>query len=164
MSSLENLKSKIIDWKELERTCYRLHFLNKKIVFTNGCFDILHRGHIEYLLKASGMGDVLIVGLNSDASVRRLKGNNRPIQDEETRALILASISYINYVTIFDEDTPQRLIELVQPDILVKGGDYSDIKKIVGYDVVTQIGGQVITLPYVERNSTTEIIQKIQSL
>ncbi|HOK50632.1 MAG: D-glycero-beta-D-manno-heptose 1-phosphate adenylyltransferase [Bacteroidales bacterium] len=164
MNSQECVRSKIIDWKELERVCYRAKFFNKKIVFTNGCFDILHRGHIEYLHQAAEMGDWLIVGLNTDASVRRLKGNGRPVQDEETRALILASLSCVNYVVLFDEDTPLKIIQLVQPDILVKGGDYPDVEKIVGYDVVKQRGGKVIALPFVEGHSTTQLLQKIQQL
>lgn len=164
MNSLECVKAKIIDWKELERASYRAHFLNKKIVFTNGCFDILHRGHIEYLHQAADMGDLLIVGLNSDASVRRLKGEGRPVQDEETRALILAALSCVTYVVLFDEDTPLNLIKLVQPDILVKGGDYAKVENIVGYDIVKQRGGQVIALPFVDGHSTTQLLQKIQQL
>jgi len=164
MDSLESVKLKIIDWLNLERACYRAHFLNQKIVFTNGCFDVLHRGHIEYLNKAADMGDVLVVGLNSDESVRRLKGEGRPVQDQESRALILASLSCVNYVVIFEEDTPLKLIELVQPDILVKGGDYTEVEKIVGYDVVKRRGGEVVTVPFVEGYSTTQLLQKIQRL
>jgi len=164
MNSLECVRSKIIDWVELERVGYRARFFNKKIVFTNGCFDILHRGHIEYLYQAADMGDLLIVGLNSDASVRRIKGPNRPVQDEETRALLLASLSCVTHVVLFDEDTPLKLIQLVQPDILVKGGDYADLEKIVGYDIVKQRGGEVVALPFVEGHSTTQLLQKIQQL
>ncbi|MGC8802945.1 MAG: D-glycero-beta-D-manno-heptose 1-phosphate adenylyltransferase [Bacteroidales bacterium] len=164
MNSLECVKAKIIDWKELERACYRARFLNKKIVFTNGCFDILHRGHIEYLHQAADMGDWLIIGLNTDASVRRLKGEGRPVQDEETRALILASLSCVTYVVLFDEDTPLNLIKLVQPDILVKGGDYANVETIVGYEVVKQKGGEVIALPFVDGHSTTQLLQKIRQL
>jgi rfaE bifunctional protein nucleotidyltransferase chain/domain len=164
MDSLESVKLKIIDWLNLERACYRTRFLNQKIVFTNGCFDVLHRGHIEYLNKAADMGDILIVGLNSDESVRRLKGEGRPVQDQESRALILASLSCVNYVVIFEEDTPLKLIELVQPDILVKGGDYTEVEKIVGYDVVKRRGGEVVTVPFVEGYSTTQLLQKIQRL
>jgi rfaE bifunctional protein nucleotidyltransferase chain/domain len=164
MNSLECVRSKIIDWVELERVGYRARFFNKKIVFTNGCFDILHRGHIEYLYQAADMGDLLIVGLNSDASVRRIKGPDRPVQDEETRALLLASLSCVTHVVLFDEDTPLKLIQLVQPDILVKGGDYADLEKIVGYDIVKQRGGEVVALPFVEGHSTTQLLQKIQQL
>jgi len=164
MNSLECVRLKIIDWVELERVGYRARFFNKKIVFTNGCFDILHRGHIEYLYQAADMGDLLIVGLNSDASVRRIKGPNRPVQDEETRALLLASLSCVTHVVLFDEDTPLKLIQLVQPDILVKGGDYADLEKIVGYDIVKQRGGEVVALPFVEGHSTTQLLQKIQQL
>ncbi|MCX7986070.1 MAG: D-glycero-beta-D-manno-heptose 1-phosphate adenylyltransferase [Bacteroidales bacterium] len=164
MNSLHCVKSKIVDLIELERVCYRARFFKKKIVFTNGCFDILHKGHIEYLHQAADMGDILIIGLNSDASVSRLKGQGRPVQDQETRAQILASLSCVNYVVLFDEDTPKNLIQLVQPDILVKGGDYADIEKIVGYDIVKQKGGEVIALPFVEGHSTTQILEKIKKL
>jgi len=164
MNSLECVRSKIIDWVELERVGYRARFFNKKVVFTNGCFDILHRGHIEYLYQAADMGDLLIVGLNSDASVRRIKGADRPVQDEETRALVLASLSCVTHVVLFDEDTPLKLIQLVQPDILVKGGDYADLEKIVGYDIVKQRGGEVVALSFVEGHSTTQLLQKIQQL
>jgi len=164
MNLQESIRTKIVNGKELERACYRARFFNKKIVFTNGCFDILHRGHIEYLYQAADMGDLLIVGLNSDASVRRIKGPDRPVQDEETRALLLASLSCVTHVVLFDEDTPLKLIQLVQPDILVKGGDYADLEKIVGYDIVKQRGGEVVALPFVEGHSTTQLLQKIQQL
>ncbi len=164
METIELIRKKLIDEIELKRVCARAKFLNKKIVFTNGCFDILHRGHVEYLAKAADMGDILIVGLNSDESVRRIKGNDRPIQDQETRSLILSSLQFIDYVVIFHDDTPLKLIETIQPDVLVKGGDYTEIEKIVGYHVVTKKGGKVITIPFVEGYSTTLIINKIISL
>lgn len=132
----------------------------KRIVFTNGCFDLLHIGHIRYLKEAQNLGDVLIVGLNSDSSVKRLKGENRPIYPQEERAEILASLRFVDYVVIFDEDTPQTLIELVQPDVLVKGGDWP-IEKIVGADIVLKKGGKVFSLPYVDNHSTTNTIQSI---
>jgi rfaE bifunctional protein nucleotidyltransferase chain/domain len=160
MEQIDRLNSKIIDIADLERLLARLRFLNNKIVFTNGCFDIIHRGHVEYLMKAHELGDVLILGLNSDSSVKKLKGKDRPIQDQESRAKILASISFVSYVVIFDEETPYNLIKIVQPDVLVKGGDY-ELKNIVGYDIVTGKGGQVLTIPYVEGYSTSFIINKL---
>lgn len=134
---------------------------NKKIVFTNGCYDIIHRGHIDLLAKASESGDVLIVGLNSDKSVSRLKGSSRPLQDENSRALILSSFSFVDLVILFEEDTPLRLIEIVKPDVLVKGGDYK-AEEIVGYDQVRKNGGEVRIIPYLEGYSTTLIIKKFQ--
>jgi rfaE bifunctional protein nucleotidyltransferase chain/domain len=132
---------------------------NKKIVFTNGCFDILHRGHIEYLCEAKEMGDILIVGLNSDNSVRRLKGEHRPINDQMSRALILASLLFVDAVVIFDEETPLNLIKTVNPNILVKGGDYKE-EDIVGYDFVKENNGEIVTINFVPGFSTTNIIKK----
>lgn len=134
----------------------------EKIVFTNGCFDILHVGHIQYLEQAADLGDVLVVGLNSDRSVRALKGTNRPINGEADRAKMLASLGCVDYVVIFDEDTPYALIKGVQPDILVKGGDYR-VDEVVGRDIVEAKGGEVKILPFVEGKSTTGIIEKINS-
>lgn len=150
MPSESDLLKKLAVWK----------FKGSRIVFTNGCFDILHRGHIEYLASASGLGDVLIVGLNTDASVKKLKGKNRPVQDEISRRLILASLQFVTAVVLFDEETPYRLIDLVRPDILVKGGDYVP-EKIVGYDIVKSYGGQVLSLPFVEGYSTTSVISAL---
>ena len=132
-----------------------------KIVFTNGCFDLLHRGHVEYLAKAADKGDVLVVGLNTDASVRRLKGENRPVNDENARALVLASLSFVDAVVLFDEDTPYELIKAVRPDVLVKGADYKP-EAIVGYDIVTSYGGKVETVDLVAGFSTTGIINFLQ--
>jgi rfaE bifunctional protein nucleotidyltransferase chain/domain len=160
MEQIDPLNSKILNIAESERLLARLRFLNKTIVFTNGCFDIIHRGHIEYLLKASELGDVLLIGLNSDSSVKKIKGDNRPVQDQEARAKIIASMFFVSYVVIFDEETPFNLIKIVQPDILVKGGDY-EIKDIVGYDIVTNKGGKVLTIPFVSGCSTTSIISKM---
>jgi D-beta-D-heptose 7-phosphate kinase/D-beta-D-heptose 1-phosphate adenosyltransferase len=131
---------------------------NKKIVFTNGCFDILHLGHVKYLEEAKSFGDILIVGLNSDKSVKRLKGENRPIKDEYDRAYILAALEAVDYVVVFDEDTPYELIEVIKPDILVKGGDYEG-KDIVG----SNIAKEVRLVNFVDGKSTTSIIDKIQS-
>ena len=136
-------------------------FRNEKIVFTNGCFDIIHRGHIEYLAKAASLGTKLIVGLNTDASVRRLKGENRPVNDERGRALALASLLFVDEVILFNTDTPRELIEFIQPDVLVKGGDYRP-EDIVGNDIVTARGGQVVTIPLVEGYSTTSIIEHLK--
>lgn len=132
----------------------------KKTVFTNGCFDLIHLGHVDYLSKARDLGDLLVVGVNTDASVRRLKGQSRPLQDENSRAMVLAAFSFVDYVVLFDEDTPAELIKAVQPDILVKGADYKP-ENIVGYDTVTAKGGQVVTIEFIEGYSTTNIVKKI---
>jgi rfaE bifunctional protein nucleotidyltransferase chain/domain len=132
-------------------------------VFTNGVLDILHRGHLEYLAAARALGHVLFVGLNSDASVRRLKGSSRPINNEQDRAYALLSLASVDYVILFDEDTPERLIKMISPDILVKGGDYN-VKEIVGYEHVTSTGGKVATIPLREGYSTTGFIEKIVNI
>jgi D-beta-D-heptose 7-phosphate kinase/D-beta-D-heptose 1-phosphate adenosyltransferase len=129
------------------------------IVFTNGCFDWLHVGHVRYLQEAQKQGQLLIVGVNSDSSVRRLKGPTRPVQTEADRAEILAALSCVNYAVIFDQDTPLELIQMCQPDVLVKGGDWK-IESIVGADVVQARGGKVMSLSFVEGKSTTKLIQK----
>ncbi|OFZ17868.1 MAG: D-beta-D-heptose 1-phosphate adenosyltransferase [Bdellovibrionales bacterium RBG_16_40_8] len=133
--------------------------INRKLVFTNGCFDLLHVGHIRYLREARTLGDLLIVGLNTDSSVKRLKGPNRPLQSEADRAEILASLECVDFVTLFDEDVPTELIKKVRPDILVKGGDWA-IDKIEGGAFVRSYGGEVRTLQFVDGRSTTEIIKK----
>ena len=132
----------------------------RKVVFTNGCFDILHRGHIEYLTKAKALGAMLIVGINTDASVRRIKGAQRPIVPEEDRAFLVASLSPVDFVCLFDEDTPLELISAIVPDVLVKGADW-DISKIVGKDVVEHAGGKVETIAFIPNRSSTSIIEKI---
>ena len=134
----------------------------QKIVFTNGCFDIIHSGHCKYLNEAKKIGDILIVGLNSDASIKRIKGETRPINDENNRAFVLTSLRSVDYVVLFDEDTPYNLINTIVPNVLVKGSDY-DVKDIVGADIVIQNGGEVITIPLVVGLSTTNIISKIQN-
>lgn len=134
-----------------------------KIVFTNGCFDILHRGHIEILRIARSLGDVLIVGLNSDESVRRLKGDHRPINSEADRASILLALRYVDEVIIYEEDTPLRLIEEIKPHVLVKGGDWIE-DKIVGAKVVREYDGEVYSLPFVDGYSTTSIIDRVKEL
>lgn len=136
--------------------------LGKNVVFTNGCFDIIHAGHVTYLEKASKYGDILVVGLNSDDSVRRLKGESRPINNEQDRATVLLALKSIDYVTIFDEDTPLELIHKLTPDVLVKGGDYT-IDSIVGADYVKKNNGKIAIIPLVEGKSTTNIINKMKS-
>jgi len=132
----------------------------KKVVFTNGCFDVLHAGHVDYLNKAKAAGDVLILALNSDASVKRIKGEKRPIVSEEERAFILSNLKAVDYVTMFNEDTPQEIISELIPDILIKGADWS-LDKIVGRDIVEANGGEVKTISFVTDQSTTNIIQTI---
>ena len=132
----------------------------QKVVFTNGCFDILHAGHVQYLEQAKQLGDILIVGLNSDASVKRLKGSSRPINNEQDRAMVLAALEAVDYVIIFSEDTPYELISQLQPDVLVKGGDWTE-DKIVGADIVKAKGGAVYSLPFKEGLSSTKIIEAI---
>jgi len=161
MDKLAVIQSKIIDIDQLDSKLAYWNFKNKKIVFTNGCFDILHRGHIEYLAQAANFGDILMIGLNTDDSVRKLKGDPRPLQDQYTRALLLASLHFVNAVVYFDEDTPYDLIKRVQPDILIKGSDYH-VEDIVGYDIVMQKGGEVKTIDFIPGYSTTSIIEKLK--
>lgn len=132
----------------------------KKVVFTNGCFDILHAGHVRYLERAKTKGDLLVVGLNSDASTRRLKRKNRPINPQTDRANVLSALTCVDYVVIFGEDTPLRLIAALKPAILVKGGDWP-LEKIVGRDIVETYGGKVLTIPLLKNRSTTNIIRKL---
>ncbi|SDM00309.1 D-glycero-beta-D-manno-heptose 1-phosphate adenylyltransferase [Siphonobacter aquaeclarae] len=133
----------------------------EKVVFTNGCFDIVHMGHVDYLEKARNLGDRLVLGLNTDASVSRLKGPLRPVVNESARARLMAALSFVDTVILFDEDTPKELIEAVKPDILVKGDDYS-VETIVGSDFVLANGGEVKTVPLVQGFSTTSLIEKIK--
>jgi rfaE bifunctional protein nucleotidyltransferase chain/domain len=161
MNHLSFIQSKILlDRSELENILGVWRFKDQKIVFTNGCFDIIHRGHVEYLAQAATLGDQLVIGLNTDASVKRLKGSSRPVQNENTRALVLASFSFVSKVILFDEDTPIELINLVKPHFLVKGGDYKP-ENIVGHDIVTAYGGEVATIDLVEGFSTSSIINKM---
>lgn len=132
-----------------------------RVVFTNGCFDILHRGHVTYLEQARLLGDALVVGVNTDASVARLKGSGRPFMPAADRALVLAALSSVTAVTLFDEDTPAELIAALRPDVLVKGGDYTP-EDIVGADTVEQGGGRVVVIPFVEGYSTTEMIKRLR--
>ncbi len=162
MSRLENIKSKIYTTGQIKAVLNVWRLLEKKVVFTNGCFDLLHLGHIDYLSKAADMGDKLVIGLNSDASASALKGPGRPITDQLSRSVMLASFSFVDAVVIFDEPTPLHLIELVRPDILVKGADYS-IEQIVGADLVLKYGGEVKTIEYLSGYSTSLIEKKIRS-
>lgn len=145
---------------EIRQIREKLKKENKKVVFTNGCFDILHSGHVDYLNKAKDMGDVLIVGINSDSSVKRIKGEKRPILSEKERAFIVSNLKSVDYVTFFYEDTPKEIIEELIPDILVKGADWS-IENIVGRDTVEAHGGEVKTIEFVNDQSTSKIITKI---
>lgn len=141
----------------------RLKFFNKKIVFTNGCFDILHRGHVDYLMKSAALGDYLIVGLNTDNSVRGNKGSKRPINDEQSRALLLASLRFVDAVIFFDSQTPAGLIAEIIPDVLVKGADYKP-EEIAGYDTVVSNGGKVLTIDLLPGYSTSLIEKRILDL
>ncbi len=156
----DRIQSKVQDWGQLAETATHWRVLGERIVFTNGCFDILHYGHVHYLAAARDLGHRLVVGVNSDASVRSLKGPNRPIQDERTRLHLLASLAFVDAVVLFEEDTPYDLIALLRPDVLVKGGDWQPAQ-IVGADLVLANGGEVRSLPFVEGFSTTRIEAKI---
>ena len=151
ITTLENLRRL--------RSAWRLK--DHKVVFTNGCFDLLHLGHIDYLEKASLLGTKLIVGINSDASVKRIKGEDRPILDERSRSKLIAALEFVSAVILFDEETPLELIHALNPDVLVKGDDYT-VEEIVGHDFIRENGGEVLTLPLLEGYSTSKIIQKIR--
>lgn len=162
MSFHQKLSSKLHNKETLKTYLDDCKLKGKKVVFTNGCFDILHRGHVEYLCQARDLGDVMVLGLNTDSSVRRLgKSPERPINSEETRAVILAGLECIDAIVLFDEDTPYELIQFVQPDVLAKGDDYK-VEEIVGYDIVTAKGGKVVTIPLVKGFSTTNLIAKMK--
>lgn len=162
MNHLQSIEKKVMGIASLSEQIRKWRDQGCKIVFTNGCFDILHLGHIDYLARAADNGDKLIVGLNSDNSVSRIKGPTRPINDERSRAMVLAGLGCISAITIFDEPTPYDLIRMVQPDILIKGADYKP-EEIVGYDIVTARGGSVKTIPFVNGYSTTAIEQRIRA-
>ena len=151
--------SKIREAKNLAKTLSALRSKGKKIVFTNGCFDIIHAGHVDYLSKARRLGDVLVVGLNSDSSVKKIKGKDRPINRESDRAKVLSSLYFVDYITSFNETTPENLIKKVRPDILVKGGDWK-IEDIVGSSFVRSYGGKIKRIPFVKGYSTTSIIER----
>jgi rfaE bifunctional protein nucleotidyltransferase chain/domain len=147
-----------VNWNELKQHVERLRTEGKKLVFTNGCFDIIHAGHVRYLKEAKALGDILIVGLNSDTSVSAIKPG-RPVNPQDQRAEVLSSLEMVDYVTLFDEETPYELIKLLQPDILVKGGDWKKAD-IVGSDIAKE----TFSLPYIQGISTTEIIERIKKL
>ena len=157
MKNLNNIKSKIITKEQFNKTVDK----SKKVVFTNGCFDIIHLGHIEYLAKAADLGNTFVIGVNSDESVSRLKGKNRPIQDEKSRTTILAALEFVDYIIIFNEDTPLELISEIIPSVLIKGSDYN-ISDIVGSDIVLKNGGDVKTIDFVDGYSTSSIVEKIK--
>jgi len=163
MNQPQVIQSKIFSPKEIVFQVNRWKLLSRTVSFTNGCFDILHPGHIASLSDAARAADFLVVGLNSDVSARRLKGEGRPVMDENSRALMLASLLMVDAVIIFDEDTPLKLIELVRPDVLIKGGDYS-LEQIVGAKEVMAYGGRVLINPLVHGFSSTGIIGKIRAL
>lgn len=160
MKYLEQIKNKIVLADDLRAIMDKEQAAGRKFAFSNGCFDLVHQGHIDYLSKSRDLADYLIIGLNSDASVRRLKGPRRPINDEYSRALMLASFVFVDYVVLFADDTPYNLIKSLQPDILIKGSDYK-VEDIVGYDIVTARGGKVATLDFVPGFSTSLIEQRI---
>ena len=163
MKKTEYISQKITTLPELQQRIAGWRLLSKKIAFTNGCFDILHTGHISSLSDAAKEADFLVVGVNSDASTKRLKGPDRPINNEDSRALLLASLLMVDQVVIFEEDTPLELIKAIMPDVLVKGGDYT-IDQIVGAKEVIENGGRVVINPIVKGFSTTGIIDKIRKL
>ena len=161
MSFHNQLKEKLVSQDQALKELKAWREKNKKIVFTNGCFDIIHPGHIDYLSQARDLGDILVLGLNTDQSVRRLnKGSNRPINDERTRAYVLAGLASVDLIVFFDEETPYNLIKLLQPNVLVKGNDY-EVEKIIGFDILKENGGDVITIPFLEGYSTSTLIKKI---
>lgn len=155
----EKIESKILSADALLKRIEFWRTLGDKIVFTNGCFDILHQGHVHLLSTCNEFGDRVVVGLNADASVKRLKGNSRPVNDERSRAVILASLQFVDAVVLFYEDTPENIIHYIHPDVLVKGGDWQK-DEIIGSDFVEDYGGEVKTVPYLKGFSTTEIIAR----
>lgn len=163
MKKPEVIQTKIYTREELVKQVARWRFLGKSISFTNGCFDILHAGHISSLSEAAREGNILVVGVNTDASTRRLKGDERPVNNEKSRALLLASLAIVDAVTLFDEDTPFELITALMPDVIVKGGDYT-LDQMIGAKEVIANGGRVVINPIVEGFSTTGILEKIRKL
>ena len=147
----ERLLVKLTDWKEED----------KKIVFTNGCFDLIHLGHIEVIARSADLGDILIIGVNTDNSIKRLKGKNRPIVEEISRAKQLAALEFVDAVVFFDQDTPMDLIKMINPNVITKGGDYNT-DQVIGNDIVTQNNGEVVIIPLTQGYSTTSILEKIR--
>lgn len=153
----------IIDRQKLLPLIQKLKTEGKRIIFTNGCFDILHSGHIDYLKKTKELGDILIIGINSDESVKKIKQQNRPINKLLDRMIVLDSIRYVDYVVPFNEETPENLIKIIKPDVLTKGGDWNK-KDVVGSDFVKSYGGKTVIIPYIKGKSTTNTIKKIRDL
>jgi len=162
MSHLKTLNSKIYNLDALITQVEQWKATGNKVVFTNGCFDIIHRGHIEVLARTADLGDKLIIGLNSDQSIQKLKGEDRPIIDEQSRAILLAALSFVDAIVLFSEDTPLKLISTLLPDVLAKGGDY-EIETIVGHEIVQKNGGKVKLVPFLDGFSSTTIIDKIKN-
>ena len=163
MSHLNNLNHKIYSLAELENQVNSWKQAGKEVVFTNGCFDIIHEGHIEVLARTADLGDKLIIGLNSDISIKKLKGGGRPIMQQQSRAMLLASFSFVDAVVLFSEETPINLIGSLLPDVLAKGGDY-DIETVAGHKIVQKNGGKVVLVPFIDGFSSTSIIEKIRKL
>ena len=161
MTNLLSIKSKIYTLSELIEQSKIWRSKGDKIIFTNGCFDLVHRGHVEVLANTADLGDRLIIGLNSDTSIYKLKGEKRPIIDENSRAILLASLQFIDAIVLFSEATPYKLIEAILPDILAKGGDYK-VEEVTGHELVLRNGGEVILVPFIHGFSTTNIINKIK--
>lgn len=157
------IMTKIKTFREIAEICKDIRKEGKTIVFTNGCFDILHTGHIRMLRRAALQGDVLIVGLNTDESVKRIKGGSRPFVKEKDRAEILSALEMVDYVVLFPQDTPEKLLSVIKPDVLVKGGDYK-IDQVVGRKFVEYYGGRVVVVPEVKGRSTTDLVTKIRTL
>ena len=161
MNNFKNIKSKIYSLSDLKIKSDKWKGKEKKVVFTNGCFDLIHRGHLEVLANTADLGDKLIIGLNSDSSIKYLKGKNRPIMDEISRAILLASLQFVDAIVFFSDETPYKLIETLVPDVLAKGGDYK-VTEIAGREVVLENGGEVILVPFIHGFSSTNIVEKIK--
>ena len=160
--ALKKINNKIFDLQLLMKKIEKWRSENKKVVFTNGCFDLIHLGHIEILARSSDFGDKLIIGVNSDLSIKKLKGENRPIIEESSRIKQLSALEFVDAVVLFDEDTPLKLIETIKPDVITKGGDYT-AKNVVGNEVVSQKNGEVVIIPLTQGYSTTSILNKIKN-
>ena len=162
MSHHKNIISKIYNLDCLTTKVEQWKLAGNKVIFTNGCFDIIHRGHVEVLARTADLGDKLIIGLNSDQSIQKIKGNDRPIIDEQSRAILLAALSFVDAIILFSEATPLKLIDALLPDVLAKGGDY-EIETIIGHEIVQHNGGKVKLVPFVDGFSSTNIIDKIKN-
>ena len=163
MSAYQPTRDKLLSRAQAEDFCRRCRADGGTVVFTNGCFDLLHAGHVDYLERSRQLGSALVVGLNTDDSVRRLKGPGRPIQSQDDRAKILAALACVSAVVLFDEDTPMELVCAIQPDVLVKGADWGDKTRVVGADVVEARGGRVVLMDLVPGKSTTELMDRLRA-